>query len=53
MKVHIIYDDGKTISKNRIAKIISETFGIYKNIKFDADSESKKIRQEWERKFGG
>lgn len=51
LKVHIIYDDEKAISANKITKIMKETFGVYKNMKFDADMESKRIRQEWERKF--
>lgn len=50
VKVHIIYDDAEERNaKQDLAMTIEETFGIYKNLKFDAGSESKKLREEWER----
>lgn len=53
VKVHIIYDDTEEIAaKQERLKAIKETFGIYKNLEFEADSESKKLREEWERSLG-
>ena len=47
MKVHLIYDNEETSNEINVAKIITETSGIYKDI--DAGDESKKLRQSWER----
>ena len=45
--VHIIYDTEKEISEHEISKIVKETSGIYKDI--DAEAESGKLRESWER----
>lgn len=48
LKVHLIYDSVETaISRNDAQRIVRETAGIYKDI--DAESESNKLRGEWER----
>jgi hypothetical protein len=48
MKVHLIYDVGEeTISTVEASKIVQETSGIYKDI--DAETESRRLRTEWER----
>ena len=49
IKAHIIYDsiDNKIKSKVAIAKIVTETSGIYKNI--NAEFESLTLREGWDR----
>lgn len=49
IKVHIIYDTVEEMHpETEIIKIVRESSGIYKGI--DVDSESKKLREIWERK---
>jgi predicted DNA-binding antitoxin AbrB/MazE fold protein len=46
--VHIIYDENKELLKEAEGEnIVKETSGIYKNI--NAEAESKKLRDSWER----
>lgn len=49
MKVHIIYDIFEEIpqSEHEVLKVVRETSGIYKGI--DEKTESKKLRESWER----
>ena len=47
IKVHLIYDTEEIHEKIDMSKIIAETSGIYKNM--DAETESKKLRLDWER----
>ena len=48
IKVHIVYDaEEKTIPEVEVTRIVKETSGIYKDI--DVASESKKLRENWER----
>lgn len=45
VKVHIIYDDvEERATEQEVSKVVAETFGIYKNMGFDAAIESKKIK---------
>ena len=48
IKVHLVYDAiDETLPTSEVARIVKETSGIYKDI--DAQDESKKLREEWER----
>ncbi len=48
IRVHLIYDVvEKTLPKSEMARIIRETSGIYKDI--DVETESRKLRENWER----
>lgn len=48
IKVHLIYDvEEEPLAKTLASRIVKETSGIYKNI--DVDTESKKLREDWER----
>lgn len=48
ISVHIVYDEKQeALKEEEAANAVRETSGIYKNI--NADAESKKIRNEWER----
>lgn len=48
INVHIVYDEGKEVlQENETQKIVKETSAIYKNI--DAEVETKKLRNSWER----
>ena len=48
MKVHIIYDTNEeTPPEHEILRVVKETSGIYKEI--DEKTESKKLRESWER----
>jgi len=48
IKVHLIYDVAEEIAQEiKVAKIVKETSGIYKDI--DVEAESRKLRTSWER----
>lgn len=48
LKVHIIYDNAEETSTDReTTTLVKETSGIYKDI--NVETESKKLRTEWER----
>ena len=47
IKVHLIYDTEESSTGVDLAKIVTETSGLYKNI--DAEVESIKLRASWER----
>ncbi len=48
IRVHIIYDTVEEIhSETELTKIVRESSEIYKDI--DVDSESRKLRESWER----
>ncbi len=48
LTVHIVYDENQESLKEKEAEyLVRETSGIYKNI--NAETESRKLRDEWER----
>lgn len=48
IRVLLIYDmDKENLSENEVSRIVRETSGIYKDI--DEETESKKLRESWER----
>ena len=48
LNVHIIYDEkSELLQKNELVNMVKETSGIYSTI--DVKSESKKLRDNWER----
>ncbi|TAN45087.1 MAG: hypothetical protein EPN22_03580 [Nitrospirae bacterium] len=53
VKVHIIYDEQEeNIAGTDSSVVTKSAFGIYKNMDFDPDSESKNLREDWERALG-
>lgn len=48
LKVHLVYDDvEEVIPEDAVARIVQDASGIYKDI--DVETESKKLRESWER----